>query len=523
LSVAAQGLSLPPPTTSDLSGAKAGRISEVLKRSGLVLLLAITGIIGWYASQRRSWTGAVESATIHSLAVLPLENLSGDPGEDYFADGVTDELITDLGQISALRVISRTSIMQYKGLRKSLPQIARELNVDAVVEGSVVRSGGRVRITAQLVQAQTDRHLWAHSYEASMGDVLAVQERLASEIANQIRIEVTPQRATLLTSARTVNHEAYEAYLKGHYFWEKRQTGEEISKAISYFEEAIHHDAGFAMAYAGLAQVYAVEPDYSAVAPRESYKKAKLAAAKALELDSRLAEAHAALALVAVNNDFDWSHSEEEFRRAIELNPSYADAHHWHGQNLMFLGRSTEAIAVMERARELDPLSIIINANLGFVFYHARQFDRAIDSERTALNLDPNNPLIHRYLGLAYLQRGMYDEAIDNLRRAVDSSRGFPEYAAELARAYAAKGERAKARKILGDLRNRALREYVSSFSLAVAYTGLGEKDAALNHLERSYEERCDLLPTISVNPLFDSLRSDPRFQQLVRRIGFPT
>jgi TolB-like protein len=268
--------------------------------------------------------------------VLPLENLSSDPNQEYFADGMTDELITNLGQISALRIISRTSVMQYKGVHKPLRQIARELNVDAVVEGTVMRSGDRVRITAQLIQVSSDRHLWAHAYEGDLSDILTLQNQVAADIANQIRIKLTPEERAVLKSTRIVKPAAYEAYFKGRYYWDTRST-EGVTKAIDYFGEAIRDDPNFALPYAGLAQVYAALPDYVAVSPRQCYGKAKVAATRALELDDTLADAHTALGGITLTNDYDWSASEREFRRAIDLNPGYADAHHWHAINFPFI------------------------------------------------------------------------------------------------------------------------------------------------------------------------------------------
>jgi TolB-like protein/Tfp pilus assembly protein PilF len=487
---------------------------------GLAVLIAI--LLIWMLSRRNNPLGkTASSVAIRSLAVLPLENLSSDPNQEYFADGMTDELITNLGQISALRIISRTSVVQYKGVHKPLPQIARELNVDAVVEGTVMRSGDRVRITAQLIQVASDRHLWANAYEGDLSDILTLQNEVASDIANQIRIKLTPEERAVLKSTRIVKPAAYEAYFKGRYYWDTRST-EGVTKAIDYFGEAIRDDPNFALPYAGLAQVYAALPDYVAVSPRQCYGKAKVAATRALELDDTLADAHTALGGITLTDDYDWSASEREFRRAIDLNPGYADAHHWHAINLMFMGRWEEAIAEIEHARQLDPLSIIINANIGFVYYHARRFDDAIAAEHKALELDFKNSVAYEYMGLAYIGKKMYKEAATNLRKAVDLSGGASESSAELLSAYAAAGNLTEARRILVTLEGRSRHEYIPSFSLAVAYAGLGDKARALAYLQKAYDERCDLVPTLKVNPLFDTLRSDPRFQKLLQRIGFP-
>ena len=477
----------------------------------VVLIAFLVWKIGWKH----------RSSTIHTIAVLPLENLSGDPGQDYFADGMTDALITDLGQINALRVISRTSITQYKGVHKPLSQIAHQLNADAIVEGTVQRSGERVRITAQLIHAESDTHLWAHAYEGNLSDILTLQNHVAADIANQIRIELTPGERAVLKSTVIVKPTAYEAYFKGRYYWDSRSTNG-ITNAIDYFEEAIRDDPNFALPYAGLAQVYAALPSYLAVPPRQCYGKAKIAATKALELDDTLADAHTALGGVALTNDYDWSTSEREFQRAIYLNPGYADAHHWHAINLMFMSRWEEAIAEIEHARQLDPMSIIINANIGFVYYHAQRFDEAIAAEHKALELDSNNSVAYEYMGMAYLGKKMYREATTNLHKAVDLSGGNSESAAVLSFAYAVDGNLAEARRILVSLEGRSRHEYVPSFNLAIAYAGLGEKTRALAYLQKAYDERCDLVPSLKVNPLFESLNSDPRFQKLLQRIGFP-
>jgi tetratricopeptide (TPR) repeat protein len=353
--------------------------------------------------------------------------------------------------------------------------------------------------------------------------VLALQEEVATDITKQLSIELTPRERIVLKNAQAVSPEAHEAYLRGRYFWAKRETADDVQKATRYLKQATQDDPHFAAAYAALAETYAVAPDYSSARPTESYDRAEAAANQALAIDAASVEAHVALALVAGNRDFDWQLSESEFQRALDLNPAYASAHHWHALDLMYLGRLDEALAEMEYARELDPLSITINANVGFVLYNARQWDRAIEAEQKSLELDPNSPNIHRYLGLALLQQGKYEEALSNLQKAVDLSGANAEYAAELSYAYAAAGNRVRAQKILADLERRYHREYVPSFSLAVAYTGLGDKAAALARLQIAVDEHSDLIPTLKVNPLFDTLRSEPRFTELLRRIRLAT
>ncbi len=458
---------------------------------------------------------------IQSLAVLPLENLSGDPEQEYFADGLTEELIATLAQIGALRVISRTSAMQYKGARRPLPEIARALNVDAIVEGSVRRAGDRVRITAQLIEAPTDRHLWANSYEGNLSDVLALQGEVAQAIAHEVRIKLTPEQEKRLARARSVAPEAYEAYLKGRYYWDKR-TEEGLYKGIEYFRQAIEIDPLYPLAHVGLADSYNILGYYSYLTPREAFPKAKAAAARALELDANLAEAHCSLAYAQHYLDWDWETSERSFRRAIEINPGYAVAHQFYALQLAVLGRSEEARAEITRAVELDPLSLIINASVGYAHFFARRYPEAAEICLKTLEMDSNFYLAHLWLGWAYEQMGKLDEAIAEAQKAVSLSGGRPGILASLARAYAVSGRVAEARHLLEELAEPAKRRYVSSYRLAGVYAGLGEMDASFELLEKAYQERSHLLTHIKVDPWFDPLRADPRYLDLVKRVGLP-
>ena len=460
-------------------------------------------------------------AGIRSIAVLPLENLSGDVSQNYFADGMTDELITDLAQISALRVISRTSVMIYKGARKPLPQIARELNVDAVVEGTVLRSGDQVRITAQLIEASTDKHLWSQSYEGELRDTLALQSRVASAIADQIRINLTPREQAALRNVKVVNPEAYESYLKGRYFWNKR-TADGLKAALAYFKQATEEDPKYAKAYSGLADAYALLGDwqYAVMPPKEAFPKAKAAAIKALELDSSLSEAHNSLAFVLDGFDWDLDAGGKEFQRAIELNPGYATAHHWYAWHLTLLGRFDEAITEMRKAESLDPLSLIINADLAELLVIAHHYDESIALSRKTIEMDPNFALAHNQLAQAYLQKHMYSEAVAELQKAVQLSGDSPTCLANLARAYVASGKRIEAVKLLNDLKRRTSTGSSNASEIAMMYASLGDTDQAMNWLEKGFEERFN--PGVLLRPGFDPLRSDPRFQQLVHRIGLP-
>jgi TolB-like protein/DNA-binding winged helix-turn-helix (wHTH) protein/Flp pilus assembly protein TadD len=426
------------------------------KMAVFVPLALIVFFTGWKLHSRN-----YPATVIHSLAVLPLESLSNDASQDYFADGMTDELISDLGQLSALRVISRTSVMGYKHAHKPLPQIARELNVDAIVEGTVLRSGDRVRITAQLIDATADKHLWSQSYEGELKDTLALQNQVARAIADQIRIKLNPQEQAALKIARVVNPEAYESYLKGRYFWNKR-TPDSLKVALAYFNQAIDEDPNYAQAYSGLADTYALLGDwqYAVMTPKEAFPRAKAAAIKALELDSTLSEAHNSLAFCFDAFDWDLESAGKEFQRSIELNPGYATAHHWYAWHLSLLGRFDEALEEMRKAKNLDPLSLIINADLAELLVIAHFYDESIIQSGATIEMDPNFALAHNQLAQAYLQKHMNVEAIAELQKAVELSGGSPTCVANLARAYAASGKTSEAVKLLGDLKNHSNRGY---------------------------------------------------------------
>jgi TolB-like protein/DNA-binding winged helix-turn-helix (wHTH) protein/Flp pilus assembly protein TadD len=496
-------------------------VSQPAKRLTPRVLMALAGVALLAALSLWFFRFRARPPTIRSLAVLPLENLSGDASQNYFSDGMTDELITNLAQIGALRVISRTSVMVYKGARKPLPQIARELNVDAVVEGTVLRSGDRVRITAQLIDAATDKHLWSQSYEGELRDTLALQDRVARAIAQQIQINLTPREQAALKNVRVVNPEAYESYLKGRFFWNKR-TAEALRVALAYFNQAIEEDPSYAQAYSGLADTYALLGDwqYAVMTPAQAYPKAKAAALKAVELDSTLGEAHTSLAFVLDGFDWDFEAGGREFRRAIELNPGYATAHHWYAWHLALLGRYTEAIAEMKKAESLDPLSLIINADLAELLTIARSYDESVKQSRKTIEMDPNFAMAHNQLGQAYLQQHKYEQAVQELQKAVQLSAGSPTCIANLARAYALSGQRDEALKLLNDLKASSTPGYSHASEIAAIYVSLGYTNEAMNYLEKGYAERFN--PGVLIRPAFDPLRPDPPFQNLLRRVGLP-
>ncbi|MGB2626192.1 MAG: tetratricopeptide repeat protein [Candidatus Acidiferrum sp.] len=504
----------PPPAEKSESQER----STISWKGLLVALLIVTAIVAtWKGFQHKMQ----QTTRIHSLAVLPLESLSNDPSQDYFADGMTDELISDLGQIGALRVISRTSAMTYKHAQKPLPEIARELNVDAVVEGTVLRSGDRVRITAQLIDGATDKHLWSQSYEGDLRNTLALQSEVARAIAAQIQIKLNPQEQAELKNARTVNPQAYESYLKGRFFWNKR-TAESLKVALAYFNQAIDEDPNYAQAYSGLADTYALLGDwqYAVMTTNEALPKAKSAARKALELDDALGEAHNSLAFVLDGFDWDFEAGGKEFRRAIELNPGYATAHHWFAWHLCLLGRYEDAIVEMKKAENLDPLSLVINTDLAEILVLARKYDEAILQSRKALEMDPNFALAHNHLGQAYIQKHLYPEAIAELKKAVELSHGNPTCIANLARVNAAAGNKSEALMLLNDLKKRSSPGFSHGTEIAIIYASLGNLDQAMTWLGKAYAERFN--PGVLLRPGFDPLRADPRFKAMLRSAGMP-
>ncbi len=456
---------------------------------------------------------------IRSLAVLPLENLTGDLAQEYFVDGMTDALITKLAQVGALRVISRTSVMHYKGTRKKLPEIARELNVDAVVEGSVVRSGSNVRITAQLVYAPSDQHLWANQYERNLTDILLLQAEVASAIANEVQVRLTPQERGRLASARLVNPEAYQDYLRGRLHWNKR-TEEGMEIGLELFQHALDKDPSYALSHAGVAECYNMMGFWGVAAPREVSPKAKLAASKALDIDENLAEAHAARGWVQFAYAWDWAGAEKELQRAIELNPSYATAHQWYSHLLVYKGRVEEALAEVERTLALDPLSLVMNSNGAFIYLWARRHDQAIECVRKTLDLDQYFAPSYLWLGLALGEKGRHAEALEALRKAVPLSGSGPRYLAGLGHGYAVAGEAEHARALLSELEILSKQRYVSAYDFAVVYAGMGESESVFGWLEKAYQERSMWLALVNADSRFDPFHSDPRFQQLLTRLG---
>jgi TolB-like protein/DNA-binding winged helix-turn-helix (wHTH) protein/Flp pilus assembly protein TadD len=453
-------------------------------------------------------------ARIDSIAVLPLEDLTEDPAQGYFADGMTDALITDLAQIRGLRVISRTSVMQYKKSRKTLPEVARELGVDAVVEGTVTRSGPRVRVTAQLIHAPTDRHLWARSYERDLRDVLALQGEVAGAIAQAIQVKLRPEEQRRLARKAAVDPAAYEAYLKGRFYWNKRSL-EGFAKATEYFQQAIAIDATYAPAYSGLSDTYRLS-GVQGLPPRECMPKAEAAARKALALDDTLAEAHASLAGVLYRYQWDWEGAEREFRRSLELDPNYAEGHRAYSVYLMTVRRHEEAVAEGRRARELSPLSPVINVELAAALRRVGRDDEAIQHVQRALEIDPKFDRAYITLAAVYLGQGDTAKAVAALEKAASLS--GREGGAWLGYLYGLSGRRREALAILAALEARSRKQYVTPQHFAIVHLGLGHDKEAFALLEKAYEERAfEVLGFSGV--LFDRLAGDPRFQDLLRRM----
>jgi len=456
---------------------------------------------------------------IRSLAVLPLESLSTDASQDYFADGMTDELISHLGQISALRVISRTSMMGYKHTRKPVPAIARELAVDAIVEGTVLRSGDRVRITAQLIDGATDRHIWSDSYEGEIRNTLTLQNTVARAIADQIRVNLNPQEEAALRGGAVLNPAAYESYLKGRFFWNKR-TANGLTTALAYFKQAIDEDPAYARAYSGVADTYALLGDwqYSVMSPKDALPKAKAAAMKAVELDAGLGEAHTSLAFCLDGFDWDFQAAGKEFQRAIALTPAYATGHHWYAWHLALERRYDEALVEMRKAQNLDPLSLVINADLAELLALAHAYDESIAQSLKTLELDPAFGLAHNHLGQAYLQKHLNEQAIAELQQAVTLSGRSATCIANLARAYGASGRTRDAVDLLNELKGRSSPLHSYASEIAVIYAALGDARQAMDWLDRGAAERFN--PGVLLRPGLDPLRSEPRFVDLMRRVG---
>jgi TolB-like protein/DNA-binding winged helix-turn-helix (wHTH) protein/Tfp pilus assembly protein PilF len=505
-----------------------GRTEETLvqskasgRRRAWVLASLVILVIGIAVWLYRPFQRAKAAPPLRSIAVLPLDNFSGDPSQEFFVDGMTDELITDLAKVSSLRVISRTSVMRYKGTKKELPQIARELNVDGIIEGSVTRSGGRVRITAQLINASTDRHLWAEAYEREAGDVLKLQSEVARAIAQQVQAQLTPQEQARLGSAQTVNLEAYEAYLKGRYYLSTQySSGEGLKLSKTYFEEAIQKDPGFARGYSGLADSYVWMALFHQIPPADAYRLATEAISRSRELNDTVGEIHDTLGLLKWRFEWNWAAAEQEFNQAITMAPSYSCGHEDRATYLSFLGRRSEALAGVKNSREIDPGPSSAMTEVA-AYYQLRDYENLIEASKRGMASSPQEWTAYSNLGVGYEGTGKMAEAIAAYKKAVELSKGDQDAFASLAHAYAATGKRSEAEKILHDLQRQSKTTYVSPYLIATVFAGLGQNDQAFEYLNKAYDDHSlDLSWQIKADLRLDSLRSDSRFQDLLRRIG---
>ncbi len=503
----------PPPQAQYLTTIPKGRQSSRL-RSGILSLFALIVIA---APLSYLWLRRPPAASrIRSIAVLPLANLSNDPSQEYFSDGLTEELTARIALLPDLHVISRTSASTYKNTAKTLPQIAGELHVDAVIEGSVLRSGNRVRVTVQLVEGSTDRHLWAGSYEREQQDILSLQNEVTRAIANQLELSLNPGQSQRFADSRPLDPQAHEAYLRGRYHFSRRSVAE-FRAALKNFEEAVALDPGYARAYAGIADCYALIGGYSSLPQGEFIPKARAAALKAIQLDDSLAEAHTSLAVIAQNYDWDWQTAEREYRRAIELDPNYATAHHWYAELLSFLGRFDESFAEFDRAQQLDPLSLIIPTDRAVALYFARKNDKSIQVFREVLAVDPSFPRAHMVVE-PYLATGKYSEAEGVTEHWNDADGTWR--LTNRARIYARTGRTREALACIEDLKQRVAKNQVEAAILITPYLDTHNYGAAISTLESAYRQRSTAMTVLKVDPALDPIRSDPRFIELMRRVG---
>jgi len=490
------------------------RVSSRLLRYGLLTVCIAIALVLAVAFER--WRArSIAAPQIHAIIVLPLHNNSGDPSQQYLADGMTEELIAELGKISALRVISITSSKNFGSSQNRFPEISRKLGVDGVVDGSVAREGDQIRITAQLIDARTGRGLWKNEYVRGMASALDLQSQMAREIAEQIRTKVTPEEQARLTPARPISAEAQDLYLQGRYFLDR---GSSEREAIGYFEKAIEKDAFFAPAYAGLAASYNYLGQAGSINYSEAYSKAKAAAEKAIVIDPELADAHAALAYSLIDLDWDWTDAGREFRRALELNPNSGPVHSAYALYLARLGRSSEAMEEAERGLQLDPISLNAHHMVAYCYYGARQFDKALDQIRKAsdLNLVTPDSWLHWTMGIIYRDKGSYKKAIEQFQVLGAN----PHYLGHLGNAYARDGQVTQARRIIAELKKNVRHDGVGTYEIALIYAGLGDKEAAFAWLERSYKVHDKGLTYLKMDPCMDPLRHDGRLQDLMHRVG---
>lgn len=459
--------------------------------------------------------------SILRIAVLPLENSGGNPETEFLSDGVTDSLITRLSQLSSLRVISRTSVFRYKGKAIDPSAVGRELEVGAVLTGRMVTHGNELSVSLELVNIRDNSILWAGRYNRGINDLLSVEDEISQSVAEKLQARLASGTQSVLPKRSRQNPKAYQLYLKGRYYWNKR-TGDALKKGLDYFNQAIELDPGYGLAYAGIADSYAMMVFNIMISPRDGLPKARAAATKALELDERLPEARSSLAFVKMFYDWDWAGAEEEFRRTFELNPNYSIARQWYAMELAALGRHEEAVRETERGLQIDPLSLSINATSSLLLYFVRQYDEGLEQGLATVEMDPNFFASHFASALALEQKGQIEKAITEFRASVDRSGRWPLFLGAYGHACAAAGDREEASKVIAELRDTSTRKYVSSFAVAAVYAGSADKELTLDWLEKAYEERGTWMIFLNVHPYFDFLRSETRFQNLLKKIGLP-
>ncbi|NIN92859.1 protein kinase [bacterium] len=483
----------------------------------VIIAIAIIAVIIWQVLPQK------EPVSLQlrklSVAVLPFEDLSYQKDQEYLCDGMTDEIIAKLSRLHGWKVMNRSSVMRYKNTNKDIKEVGQELDVTTILLGSVRKEKDDIRVAAQLVNVEDRFQIWSDTYNQKLEKIFDIQSDIAEKIAKALKAELSPEEGEQLQKKPTENVEAHSLYLQGRWFWDKR-TEENLKKAIEYFEKALEEDPNYAKAYAGLADTYAVLPFYSSISTKEAYKKVKEASLRSLEIDNTLAEAHTSFASVKDQIDFDWEGAGREYRKAIELNPSYATAHHWYAIDLIAQGRNKEALTEIKLAQELDPLSFIINDYVGDILYWSRQYDQAIEQYKNTLALYPDNAEVHKDLGLVYLEKEKYEEAIAELQDAIVLAKGFLDYKARLGFAYAVSGKIKEANRIIDELKEQLKQKYVSAYLIAAIYTALDEKDHAFRWLEKAYEERDVQVIFLKVDPIFDSIRSDLRYRALLKKIN---
>ena len=504
---------------SDLSERRGGfwRAALIPTLIALFALALIAGVILYRRAPRGERTTSNSSA-IKSIAVLPFKPLGEQSGDDVLSLGMADALITRLSNLQQLVVRPSSSIVRYTAPDQDPLEAGRQQKVDAVLDGRIQLTTERVRVTVQLLRVQDGKQLWADKFDEKFTDIFALQDVISERVTSALALQLTGSEQDRLTKRYTENAEAYQLYLKGRYFWNKR-TGESLQKGIEYFRQAIEKDSRYALAQAGLADSYIILGNFGLLPPNEAYPKAKVAAEEALKVDPDLVEAQVSLAFVKCLFERDWQEAEAGFKRALELNPNYGPAHQWYGVSLAGAGRLDEAVAQVKRAQQVDPLSLTINAVVGWMLYFAREYDKAIEQEKIVLEMDADFALAHRYLGLIYEQKGMYAEAISEFQKAEALSAARPLDSGSLGHAYAIAGKKAEARQILKRVSERSPQVYFPAHDVALMYLGLGEKDLAFDWLDKAFQERSPWLMHLNVDPRFDPVRSDPRFRDLIRRL----